>query len=82
MDRTLWEKGIRIGQGESPFLYILWTHLVGDVNQGALRVDVQHHTLYGSHVMLLCAKIGEKRDDRFPHPALFTPLESHAACPV
>src|SRR4030042_1204189 len=56
-DRPLWEIRITIGQEESPLLYILWTHLMGNINEGALGIDAQDHTLHRSHIMYFRAKM-------------------------
>src|SRR4030042_2431281 len=55
MDRPFWEIRITIGHEEGPLLYIVGTHLMGNINEGALWIDAQDYSLHRSHIMVFCA---------------------------
>src|SRR4030065_1720804 len=71
VDRPYWKIRIGIGQYEGSFLHLMWTYLMGNINEGALRIDLQNHPLHRSHIRVFCAEVGEQSDNRLPHQALF-----------
>src|SRR4030042_3747567 len=69
MNRPLWKIGKGTCKDKRPFFNILRFDLMGDINQGALRIDPQYHALHGGHIMILRPEVGQQSDDRVLHSA-------------
>jgi hypothetical protein len=67
MDGPLWKMGIGVGQDKTSFSDIVRAYLVGNIDEETPGVHIQNHALHRRHVMVFCAKIGEKSDNRVLH---------------